>query len=205
MSAGGVPDPARSAVLVVDLQNDFLDADGAYARGGVADLGADDLVERVAPLLAAARAASVPVVFSQFTLVAGRDGAPLVAEHLRRLRPFLEPGDFAPGSWGQRTVAALGPADLVVEKVAYSAFAHTRLDWWLKRVGVSSLVVCGIVTNGGVASTVREAHVRDYEVAVVGDGCAAFDPAVHDATVISLGSVAPVLTVDEVVTAWAAR
>ncbi len=203
MSDAVVPDPSSSAVLVVDLQNDFLHPDGAYARGGVDGAALDGLVERVVPLLDAARTASVPIVFSQFTLVPGRGGEPLIAEHLRAIRPFLAAGDFAPGSWGQRTVDALGEADAAVEKVAYSAFAHTRLDWWLQRVGVDSLLVCGIVTNGGVASSVRDAHVRDYSVRVVGDGCAAFDPAVHDATLTSLGSVAPVVTVDQVVSAWA--
>jgi len=199
-----LPAPNRTAILVVDLQNDFLDPDGAYTRGGAICAGMTDLPGRVAPLLDLARTLGVAVVFSQFTLWPGREGAPLVSEHLHRLRPFIGPGDFAPGSWGQRTVDELGQADAVVEKVAYSAFAHTRLDWWLRSVGVHHLVVCGIVTNGGVASTVHDAHVRGYATTVLTDGCCAFDAEVHEATLTSLASVASVRTVAQMISGWSA-
>jgi nicotinamidase-related amidase len=198
----GTPEPSRSAVVVVDLQNDFLHPNGAYARGGVTSASLAAIPERIAPLLARARTIGVPVVFSQFTLVPGRGGEPLIAEHLAELRPFLRGGDFAPGAWGHETVAELGTADAVIEKVAYSAFAHTRLGWWLGRLGVDHIVVGGIVTNGGVASTVREAHVRDFSVTLLSDGCGAFSDDVHEATLTSLGSVARVVTVQEQLDAW---
>lgn len=203
MSGGPAPGPERSALLLIDLQNDFLDPSGAYARGGVGDPALDALAPRIAPLAEAARAAGVPVVASRFTLLPGRDGSPLVPAHLRELRPFLGGDDFRPGSWGHGVLDLLGPIDLAVDKVAYSAFAHTVLDWWLRRVGVDHLVVGGIVTNGGVASTVRDAHVRDYGVTVLTDGCAAFDHEAHEATLRSLSSVAGVLDIDEVRGAWA--
>jgi len=57
---------------------------------------------------------------------------------------------------------------------------------------VDTLVVCGIVTNGGVASTVRDAHVRDYHVVVLSDGCAAFSEQVHQAALADMASVAEV-------------
>ena len=50
----------------------------------------------------------------------------------------------------------------------------TRLEWVLRKAGIDTLIVCGIVTNGGVASTVRDAHVRDFGAPVLRDGCAAF-------------------------------
>lgn len=53
-------------------------------------------------------------------------------------------------------------------------------------------LVCGIVTNGGVASTVRDAHVRDYHVIVLSDGCAAFSPQAHQAALADMASVAEV-------------
>lgn len=183
MSGGGV------ALLSVDLQRDFLHPDGAYARGGLASPELAALPERVAPVVAAGRRLGVPFVSAQFTIVTvpGRD--PLIAPHLLEHRPFLREGDFAPGSWGNALMEPLGPADVVVEKVAYSAFHQTRLEWVLRGLDVRRLVVCGIVTNGGVASTVRDAHLRGIEVTLLTDGCAAFDPAVHDATLVSLGGV----------------
>ena len=70
-----------------------------------------------------------------------------------------------------------GAVDVAVWKVAYSAFFNTQLDWVLRRAGIEHVAICGIVTNGGVASTARDAHMRDYHVTVLADGCAAPTPA----------------------------
>jgi ureidoacrylate peracid hydrolase len=191
MSASPVPDrlDQRSALLLVDLQNDFVHPDGAYGRAGIANADIAELGGRLAPVVAAARAAKIPVLSSRFTLVPGRDGVPIVSSHLASLRRFLGPGDFLAGSWGHQMIDELGQDDGYVEKIAYSAFAHTRLEWMLHKFAIDHLFVAGIVTNGGVASTVRDAHVREFGVTVVHDGCAAFSRAVHDATIASLGSV----------------
>jgi len=188
-----------AGLLLVDLQNDFLHPDGAYHRGGAANPNAEGLVTRVAELAATAREARVPVVATRFTLVPGPDGEPIVADHLRRLRPFLRRGDFAEGAWGHAVVDELLPVDGSVDKVVYSAFRHTRLEWLLRSFGVDRLVVAGIVTNGGVASTVRDAHSRGFEVDVVGDCCAAFDRAVHEATLTSFTGVANVMNAREAI------
>ncbi len=187
--------PANTALLLVDLQNDFVHPDGAYGRGGagVAEIAA--LPERVRPLADAMRKAGGWIVATQFTLVPGRGGEPIVSGHLKALRPFLAKGDFAPGAWGHRLVDALQPADLSVEKLAYSAFYQTRLEWVLRKCGIERLLVCGIVTNGGVASTVREAHVRDLDVSVLEDGCAAFTPDIHRVAIEALRPVCRVATI----------
>jgi nicotinamidase-related amidase len=191
-------EPTRTALLLCDLQNDFLHPEGAYGRAGQSAPEIAALPARLAPLAQAMRAAGGLVMATHFTLVPGRGGEPLISPHLRQLRPFLTRGDFAPGSWGQRTVDALQPVDVAVEKVAYSAFYMSRLEWVLRKLGVDRLVVAGIVTNGGVASTVRDAHVRDLGVTVLEDGCAAFSPAVHDAAIAGLRPVARIASVAEV-------
>ncbi|GIX15552.1 MAG: isochorismatase [Paracoccaceae bacterium] len=201
---GDLGDPARTALVIVDLQNDFLHPDGAYARGGVRSDEIAALPGRIAPVARALRAAGGWVVATQFTLVPGRDGAPFISPHLKALRPFLGPGDFAPGSWGQALVDALQPADLTVEKVAYSAFYMTRLEWVLRKAGVESLIFCGIVTNGGVASTLRDAHVRDFRCMILTDGCAAFDPQVHARAIADLSTIARPLSCAEAGAALAA-
>ena len=130
------------------------------------------------------------VVSTQFTLVPGKGGAPFISPHLARLRPFLQQGDFQPGAWGHQLVDELQPADLTVEKVAYSAFHQTRMEFVLNKAGIQQLFVAGIVTNGGVASTVRAAHVRDIPVTVLADGCAAFSEAAHTAALTDLATIA---------------
>jgi ureidoacrylate peracid hydrolase len=202
MSASHPFDPRRTALLAVDLQNDFLAPDGAYARGGAASEAARALPARVAPLARALKAAGGLVVASRFTLWPDAAGEPMVSAHLRALRPFLARGDFAPGSRGQAVVDVLAPyVDVAVDKVAYSAFHMTQLDWVLRHAGIETVVVCGIVTNGGVASTARDAHVREYSVQVLGDGCAAFRESVHATSLADLATVGEVLDCAD----WAAR
>ncbi|NBU17686.1 MAG: cysteine hydrolase [Betaproteobacteria bacterium] len=151
----------RIALIIVDLQNDFLSA-------------------------------------SLFTLWPDAEGQPMISPHLLERRPFLQKGDFAPGSWGQANVDVLTPlVDVTVSKVAYSAFFNTQLDWILRRAGINTVVVCGIVTNGGVASTVRDAHMRDYQTVVLSDGCATFTETAHQAALTDMSSVAQVMTCNQ--------
>ena len=187
-------DPARSALLTIDLQNDFLHPDGAYGRAGQTAEAIAALPARIAPLAAALRAKGGTYISAQFTLVPGPGGAPLIAPHLKKLRPFLGKGDFAPGAWGHGLVDDLAPADYTVEKVAYSALYQTRLEYILRALEIDTLIVGGIVTNGGVASTVRDAHLRNIYTILLSDGSAAFKGEVHEATLVSLGSVTPQMT-----------
>ncbi len=190
-------DCTRTGLLIVDLQNDFLDPAGAYGRAGQAAPAIAALPQKILPLAQALRAKGGWVVSTQFTLVPAKDGEPMISPHLKQLRPFLGKGDFCPGAWGHQLVDVLQPADLTVEKVAYSAFYMTRLEWVLRKAGIDTLLVCGIVTNGGVASTVREAHVRDFDVRVLEDGCAAFSADTHRTAINALRPVAPILSLDE--------
>ena len=185
----------ETALLLVDLQNDFVHPEGAYGRAGqgVAEIAA--LPGRLAPLGRAIRAQGGLVVTTHFTLVPGRGGEPIISPHLKAMRPFLAKGDFLPGAWGHDLVDALQPSDLAVEKIAYSAFYMTRLEWVLRKSGITRLIVGGIVTNGGVASTVREAHVRDIDTVVLSDGCAAFTPDIHATAIDALRPVSRVTTV----------
>src|SRR3954469_2775177 len=180
----------RTALLIVDLQNDFLHPDGAYARGGRGTAALAALPAKLKPLADAVRGAGGWIVSTHFTLVPGKGGEPWISPHLKTLRPFLRKGDFAPGSWGHGLVDELSPSDLQVEKVAYSAFYMTRLEWMLRKAGIERLIVGGIVTNGGVASTARDAHVREIDCVVLSDGCAAFDDVTHETAIAALKPVA---------------
>jgi nicotinamidase-related amidase len=189
----------ETALLLCDLQNDFLHPNGAYGRAGLGNADIAAVVPRLRPLVDAVRAGGGWVVSTHFTLVPGKGGAPFISPHLKKLRPFLAKGDFLPGSWGQAMVDELGVADMAVEKVNFSAFYMSRLEWVLARAGVKRLLVAGIVTNGGVASTVRDAHVREFEITVLEDGCAAFDRSVHDIAIAALRPVARIASISEII------
>src|SRR5581483_432917 len=187
-----------SALVLGDLQNDFLHPDGAYGRAGLSNPEIAAIPGKLAPLVHAARSSQMPIVATLFTLVPGRGGAPLIAPHLKSLRPFLGKGDFAPGSWGQQLVDELGPADIAVEKIAYSAFHVSRLEWVLRKCGIEQIYFTGIVTNGGVASTVRDAHMREFECAVIEDSCAVFSVELHNAAIEGLRPIAKIVSIADV-------
>lgn len=191
-------EPKRTALLTIDLQNDFLHPKGAYGRAGKSSRAISALPHRVKPLADALRAKGGVYISAQFTLVPGPDGEPLIAPHLKELRPFLGKGDFAPGGFGHSLVDELAPADFTIEKVAYSAFYQTRLEYILRYLDIDTIIVGGIVTNGGVASTVRDAHLRNVHTILLSDGCAAFNQNVHDATLVSLGSITPIKSCSEI-------
>lgn len=191
-------DPRSTTLLLCDMQNDFLDPQGAYGRAGQTAAEIAQLPARIKPLADALRAKGGLVLATHFTLVPGRAGEPIISPHLKQLRPFLSKGDFAPGSWGNATVNLLQPVDVSIEKVAYSAFYMSRLEWLIRKLGITRLLVCGIVSNGGIASTVRDAHVRDIETIVLEDGCAAFSPDIHQTAMDALRPIVRVASIQEI-------
>jgi ureidoacrylate peracid hydrolase len=189
-----------TGLVIVDMQNDFVHPKGAYGRAGQSARMIAELPARLAPLADAMRAAGGWVISTHFTLVPARDGSPFISDHLSKLRPFLGQGDFVPGSFGQALIDELQPAHLSVEKVAFSAFYNSRLEWLLQRAGLKTLIFTGIVTNGGVASTLRDAHVRDYSCIVLEDGCGAFSEDAHNSTIASLSTIAEISTCAQIIT-----
>jgi ureidoacrylate peracid hydrolase len=185
----------NSALLLLDLQNDFIHAEGAYGRAGQGAAAIAALPAKLKPLAELMRSRGGVIIATLFTLVPGRGGEPVISPHLKALRPFLTKGDFNPGSWGQQLVDELAPSDFTVEKIAYSAFYMTRLEWILRKAAIEHIYVGGIVTNGGVASTVRDAHVREFEITVLEDGCAAFSTEVHRVAIEGLRPVATISTI----------
>ena len=189
----------RTALILCDLQNDFLHPEGAYGRSGVTSPEISLVPGRMAGVCDAMRNAGCPIVSTHFTLVSGRNGEPLISDHLRVVRPFLKKGDFQSGGWGHDLFDPLKPADEKIEKVAFSAFYMSRLEWFLRKINVDTLVFSGIVTNGGVASTLRDAHVRDFSTILLSDGCAAFDTHTHDTAIKALEPVTSITTCEEFV------
>ena len=190
-------DITKTALVIVDLQNDFLHPDGAYGRANQKSEAIAALPARVLPIAKKLREKGGWVVSTQFTLVPGKGGEPFISPHLAKLRPFLTKGDFQPSAWGHQLVDELQPADLNIEKIAYSAFHQTRMEWVLRKAGIDTLIFAGIVTNGGVASTLRAAHVLDFHTILLSDGCAAFRHDVHDGAIADMGTISDVMTCED--------
>ena len=154
-------DPARTALVVVDMQNDFVREGGGLL---VPDAGAT--VPAIGALLELARAHGMRVVYSQDT---HREGDPewrIWPEHARE------------GSWGWEIVDELAPArdDVVLPKLRHDAFYSTPLDHLLRLWGVDTIVICGTVANMSVHYTAASAALRWYEVVIPRDTISPLDP-----------------------------
>ncbi|MBN9453915.1 MAG: cysteine hydrolase [Bosea sp.] len=192
-------DPKTTALVLVDMQNDFYDKDGAYPRNGLGSPEIAALPAKLVPVCDAMRAAGGWIVSTHFTVVPGKNGQPLMLDHIRKLRPFISQGDFAPGSRGHAMIDELQPADLSVDKVTYSAFYMSRLEFVLQRAGIKTCIFGGIVTNGGVSFTASDSHMRGFKTIVLSDGCAGFDVGAHESTIASLGSMVTISNCAEII------
>ncbi len=198
--------PARTALVVVDMQADFASPEGATGRAG-ADLGAVPAALAAAQRLAvAARAAGAPVVFVGLA-TSPQDDSAAWAERFRR--QGADPAaSLALCRTGTAGAAFVGPVPLagepVVQKLRYSGFFRTDLDAQLQRLGVDTLVIAGLTTDCCVDCTARDAFHLDYHVFVASDACAAYDPDLHAATLKGLAQNCAILvTSDDVVGTWA--
>ena len=154
-------DPARSALVVVDMQNDFVRPEGTLH---VPDAGST--VPVIGSLLAAARASGMRVVFTQDTHSEGDPEWSIWPEHARE------------GSWGWQIVDDLAPlpGETVIRKLRYDGFYGTPLDHLLRLWGVRTLLLCGTVANICVHYTAASAALRWYDVIVARDAISALDP-----------------------------
>ena len=185
-------DPARAALVLVDLQRDFLDPAFAFDRLGVDLTAYPPVRRRVAMLLDGARRAGVLVVHVQMTtLPAGRSESPAQLRfNLRLHRDHHDPDQplryAVEGDPGREFIAEVQPRpdELVVPKWRSSAFWGTNLDLLLRSNGIESLVVCGCTTEGCVESTARDALFNDYYVVVAEDCVASDDRAQHEASLL---------------------
>ena len=171
------------ALLVVDMQNGFCHPEGSFTRIGMGLEGADEAVRNAAIAVEQARGAGFPVVFTRHLYRPGRaDEGPA----LKQNSPALAGVDgLEAGTWDAEVVAELGcgPSDLVVDKVRFDAFQWTSLEPLLRGLGVDDLVVCGVVTNICVETTIRSAFMRDFPVIMLADCCAAQSRRLHDLSV----------------------
>jgi ureidoacrylate peracid hydrolase len=175
------------ALIVVDMQNGFCHPEGSLPRLGMSLAGADAAVSGAAVAVRQARDAGVPVIFTRHQYRPGRGDE---GRRLSELSADLAGVDgLAAGSWDAAVVDELGsgPRDLFIDKVRFDAFLWTSLDPLLRGLGAADLVVCGVVTNICVESTVRAAFMRDYRVTLLADGCAARTPRLHELGVEVMG------------------
>lgn len=166
-------DFARSAIVVVDMQNAFASKGGTLDIAGSDLSGAPVVVRAIRDMLDVARPAGVPVVYLQMGYKpdlsnAGGPHSPNcykeLGMHLMRTRPELKGKLVTEGGWDFEIIPELAPhpEDIVIVKTRYSGFAGTTLDSQLRVRGIQYLFFTGIATNVCVESTLRDAYFHDY-------------------------------------------
>ena len=206
-------EPAHTALVVVDMQRDFVEPDGLFARLGIDLSMYAGARPRMAALLAAAREAGVLVVHLQNTALPGRrsDSPAQIRFNLRMHRSARMSGPplryTVPGTPGHELVPdlAAAPGELVVRKYRSSGFWGTNLDLLLRSNGITTLVMSGCTTEGCVDSTTRDAMFSDYYVVVAEDAVASDDRAQHEAALLLMRHRFDLATVDEVAAVWAGQ
>jgi biuret amidohydrolase len=171
---------ARTALLVIDMQRDFLETEGYAVAAGLDISPLQAIVPTVGRLLDSARAAGLMIVHTREGHVPDLSDCP--PYKLARSRAAgAEIGSSGPlgrllvrGEAGHDFTDALRPVagEIVIDKPGYSAFAHTDLDHRLRVRSIDTLILSGITTEVCVSSTLRDAVDRGYRCITVGDACA---------------------------------
>jgi ureidoacrylate peracid hydrolase len=173
-------DPARAALLIIDVQNYC-----AGAKAGKSEYFRQSLHDTVLPnirrLQAACRKAGIEVVYSVIENMT-RDGRD------RSLDYKISDIDVPRGSWGAQVVNEIAPAEdeMIFRKTSSSVFISTNIDYVLRNLGVRSLIVTGIMTDQCVESAVRDACDLGYLVTLVADACTTASAERHEQSLIGI-------------------
>ncbi|MGA2393898.1 MAG: isochorismatase family cysteine hydrolase [Candidatus Lustribacter sp.] len=191
--------PAKSAVLVVDVQNDYCHPDGALGKAGLPTGAAMDMLPNLQRLLAAARAGGTPVIFIKTTHTPETD-----SESWTWRSAGISGGVCRQDTWGAEfTEVAPTDDEPVVIKHRYSAFINTRLDSVLRTLKIENLIMTGVSTNICVESTARHGYMLDYHIVFLSDCTAAYTPEEHEGALYNMRThFGVVATADDVIAAW---
>ena len=206
-------DPRQTAVVVIDIQNDFCHAKGAVAlHAGKVNQGhnREAMQRQLPPLLEAARRAGAMLVFVKMINDPVYQSPPN-AERLIKLGIYGK--GLMEGTWGAdywEEMDGLGPREgnareIEVEKHRYSAFIGTNLDQVLRSNGIKTIVYTGLATSGCVESTARDGLFFDYYGVMASDCVSDGSPDNHNATLRKYaGSFGEVMTSQEIMGLWQA-
>jgi nicotinamidase-related amidase len=152
----------KTALLVIDMQRDFVEAGPMQVPGGIA------LADRLGPLLATCRQSDIPIIYTvQAQRPGGIDLGPLAS-----FAPVAEGAVLVEGSSGCEVVPSLKPApgDAIIQKRRFSAFFGTDLDLLLRSQGIKRLAICGLACHVCCDTTVRDAFQLGYDTILLADG-----------------------------------
>ena len=203
-------DPQHSALVVVDMQNDFCKPTWAFDKLGINLSMYPEMIPRLSGLIASAREYKVPIIHVQMTVLPGRiSESPAQIRFNMRLHlashRVMEPLRYTvEGTPGHEIINELKPhsGDLIVRKYRSSGFWGTNLDMLLRSNNIRSVIIAGCTTEGCVESTARDALFNDYYVIVPHDCVASDDRQQHDASLFLMRHRFDVVSSSDILTTW---
>jgi ureidoacrylate peracid hydrolase len=198
-------DPARTALLVIDVQNDYIHPDGYIARIGGDISSCVAMVPRLLRLVDAARSAGISIVHTRNWHRPATD-SPAWLDRLARGGRTQHDRAARAETWGAEFYQIVPlPGEEIVSKFRYDAFLGTNLEYLLRARGIRTVICIGTATNICVESTARAALMRDFHLVMVEDCCASPDEDLHRATLKTLKhSFGEVTTADQLEAIWRA-
>src|SRR6476660_1302957 len=173
-------DPTRTAVVLIEYQNDFTTDKGVLHEAVKPTMDSTGMLDKTRAVVDAARAAGAVIVHAPIQFAAGYHE--ITRHPYGILKGVVDGNAFVKGSWGAQIVDDLAPQDddIVIEgKRGLDTFASTKLDFILRSKGIETIVLGGFLTNCCVESTMRSAYERGYEVLTLTDCVAATSPEEH--------------------------
>jgi ureidoacrylate peracid hydrolase len=202
--------PTHTALLVIDMQNDFCADGGMATREGFDVTSVREMAARLPDFCAAARVAGVLVIFVRnlYTTEKNFYLSDAWLEQAARVRKgsYTLRGVCAAGHWGGEFYGNIRPeaSDVVVTKHRFNAFHNTDLETILRSNGIRTLVFSGCLTNVCVETTARDAFMRDYYVVVTSDGTGSYLEADHRGSLFNIERFfGQVVNIADVCSAWA--
>jgi len=188
-------DPARSALVIQDMQNDVIIEGGAFADSGApAHATSQNVVANVAGLAAACRKAGVPVIHVWYLV---DEGAPGLKQNAPLFEGVKDANALVRGTWGAAPADGLEPkdGDIIVEKMRMSAWEGTKLETLLAGLGRDTIIITGAWTNMSIEHTSRTGADKGFFMVVPEDGCSTMNADWHNASInYALQNVSTVTT-----------
>jgi nicotinamidase-related amidase len=201
-----VVDPKHTALLIIDIQNDFCSKDGLFDRIGKDLSMMGPAIGRIRTMIDDARDAGVMPIFIQNQWLPNNRVVSGAFLRFMIYRQGMDPseGCCVANSWGAEILPEIGMRadDILVQKWRPSAFHDTCLNMVLRNNGIKSVVVTGVITQGCVESTARDAVFHDFYTVIAEDAVATYNRELHDASLTVMRSRFDVLPAVDICNMW---
>ncbi|MCM3653455.1 cysteine hydrolase [Metabacillus litoralis] len=193
-------DTNKTALLIIDLQNDNLIKGGKFENSGAVEHAKkQNVVGNIKAIAEKAREVGIPVFHNHFVVEKGAKG---IGNRAPIFRAIAETGSIVRGTWGAAPVEGVEPkeGDFVIEKSTMSAFNGTQLDTLLRGLGIETIIVTGVWTNMAVEHTCRDGADHGYNVVIATDGTSTISEEWQEAALnYAMNNIATKMTTVEIV------